>query len=475
MNILQILPELNTGGVETGTIDLASVLVKQGHKIIVVSNGGVLIERLKQMGAVHYKLPVHSKSILSVFKCAKALADIIKQEQIQVVHARSRVPAIIAAIAVRRISSANLYDHLPVLITTCHGYYSRHIFSRPMGWGRFVIVSSNIIARHMIEDFKVPFERIKFIPRGVDLSKFNFISPSDKKDSIHTIAIIGRITPIKGHQFFIKAVAKAIKIMPKVKILIIGDTPAGKERYKDELKASARELGILDAIEFLGSRQDVPQIMSKIDLLVFSSVGPEAFGRVIIEAQASGVPVIATKVGGVTDIITDRKNGILVAPYNVTQLADAIIEVLKNGKLADELAKNAIEGVRQKFTLTAMAQKTMNAYQEAVDAARILVIKIGAVGDVVLKQTAKKVRTLYHDRVLVGFAGTAADALTLFERFEEQLEKHSGQLRRAAVELAKEWRTDRALRRLEAWLIAADKEQIVVVSGEGDVVEPDEE
>jgi ATP-dependent HslUV protease subunit HslV len=97
------------------------------------------------------------------------------------------------------------------------------------------------------------------------------------------------------------------------------------------------------------------------------------------------------------------------------------------------------------------------------------------VGEVVLKQTAKKLRTLYHDQVIAGFAGAVADTLTLFERFENQLERHSGQLKRAAVELAKEWRTDRVLRRLEAWLIVADREDMLVLSGEGDVIEPDDD
>lgn len=97
------------------------------------------------------------------------------------------------------------------------------------------------------------------------------------------------------------------------------------------------------------------------------------------------------------------------------------------------------------------------------------------VGDVVLKHKARKIRTLYHGQVLAGFAGAVADALTLFEKFEGQLEKHSGNLRRAAVELAKEWRTDRFLRRLEAWLVVADAEQILVLSGDGEVIEPDDD
>lgn len=94
--------------------------------------------------------------------------------------------------------------------------------------------------------------------------------------------------------------------------------------------------------------------------------------------------------------------------------------------------------------------------------------------DVILKHTARKVRTLYHGRIIAGFAGSVADALTLFERFENHLERYGGQLRKAAVELAKEWRTDRVLRRLDAWLIVADSEQTLVLSGEGEVIEPDD-
>jgi ATP-dependent HslUV protease subunit HslV len=96
-------------------------------------------------------------------------------------------------------------------------------------------------------------------------------------------------------------------------------------------------------------------------------------------------------------------------------------------------------------------------------------------GDVVLKHTARKIRALYHDRIVAGFAGSVADALTLFDKFESQLEKHNGNLRRGAVELAKEWRTDRMLRRLDAWLIVADAEQLLILSGEGEVIEPDDD
>lgn len=406
MNILQILPELVVGGVETGTVDFASELAARGHKSVVVSNGGPLVNHLKKAGVKHYELPVHKKSIFIILKCIRKLEGILKEENIEIVHARSRVPAIIAALAVRRLACRNFQGHTPVFITTCHGYYSTHIFSRPMGWGRFVIVSSNIIARHMLEDFGVPFERIRFIPRGVDISKFRFTPPSQRHNKVHTIGIIGRITPIKGHTFFIRAVAKAVKTLPNVKAVVVGQPPEGKEGYLKQLKSLAERFGISESVEFLGPKENIAEILSNMDALVMPSIGHEAFGRVVIEAQAAGVPVVATRMGGLTDIIEDRTNGLLVAPWNVKQLADAIIDVLKDSNLAEKLANKARENVQQKFTLSVMADKTISAYNEALNKMKILVIKIGAVGDVVLAvPSLRAIRERFpkaHIAVLVG-------------------------------------------------------------------------
>ena len=149
MNILQILPELNVGGVETGTLDLAKYLVRSGHKAVVVSNGGELVKELESCGAIHYRLPVHKKSLLSIIRMVSRLSEIIRQERIDIVHARSRVPAWIAFFAARKTNT--------VFITTCHGYYKKHPLSEVMGWAKRVIVLSNVIARHMIDDFGVPY------------------------------------------------------------------------------------------------------------------------------------------------------------------------------------------------------------------------------------------------------------------------------------------------------------------------------
>ncbi|MFH1867457.1 MAG: glycosyltransferase family 4 protein, partial [Candidatus Omnitrophota bacterium] len=323
MNILQILPELNSGGVETGTVDLARELIKQGHKAVVISNGGKLIKELEAFGAIHYKLPVHEKYPLTIISMIGKIRDIIKQEEIDLVHARSRAPAFSAFFA-------SYFTKIPC-ITTCHGYYSTHFLSRVMGWGRFVIVASNLVARHMINDFGVPRERIKLIPRGVDLEQFSYKLPSaykTKKDYI--IGVVGRITPIKGHVYLIRAISKVARLMPNIKVLIIGEAPASKPKYRNELELLVRRLSLSEYIHFLGERNDIPKQLEKMDLLIMPSSGEEAFGRAIIEAQACGVPVIATRVGGIVDIIEDNESGILVPPKDWNSLSDAIIRLLKD-------------------------------------------------------------------------------------------------------------------------------------------------
>ena len=144
MNILQILPELNSGGVERGTVDLAKFLRKQGHKAVVVSAGGPLVGDLESAGVVHYKLPVHKKSFFSLIYSIRQLVKIVKLESIDVIHARSRVPALAAFFVSRK-------TQIP-FVTTCHGFYRNHFFSRPMGWGKLVIVISHIIGKRMWED-----------------------------------------------------------------------------------------------------------------------------------------------------------------------------------------------------------------------------------------------------------------------------------------------------------------------------------
>src|SRR5262245_9889001 len=212
MRILQILPEMNVGGVETGTVDLAKYYVQQGHKSYVISNGGRLVEDLERSGTKHFALPVHKKNLFKMIGLIGKVRDIIVEHKIDIVHARSRVPAWIAYFACRGTDAS--------FVTTCHGYYTNRIFSQIMGWAKLIIVPSEVIGRHMIDDFHVPAESIRRIPRSVDLDRFAGVKKRKRTGPSNTVAIVGRITPLKGHTYFFEAMARVARRFPYMRVWV---------------------------------------------------------------------------------------------------------------------------------------------------------------------------------------------------------------------------------------------------------------
>ncbi|MFA5038250.1 MAG: lipopolysaccharide heptosyltransferase II [Candidatus Omnitrophota bacterium] len=401
MNILQILPQLNVGGVETGTVDLAKYLMKNGHHCVVVSAGGPLADELVKCGVSHYKLPVDNKAFWVMFKAADEVAEIIEKERIQVVHARSRVPAWVGFLACRKTNA--------VMVTTAHGHYSRHIFSYMMGWGKYTIVPSSVIGKHMVRDFGVPLENIKRIPRSVDLSRYPFRGPRERRNKEFLVGVVGRIAPIKGQLYFLKALARVLRNAPFVRAWVVGGISPGKDSYMEELEVWTRRLGLSETVSFLGNRRDIPELLKQMDALVMPSITEESFGRVIVEAQAVGVPVIASKVGGVVEIIDNEKDGLLVFPKDDEAMAQAILKLITDDALGRRLSESGRRKVEEKFTLEKMAQETLAVYKDALEKKRILVIKLSAVGDAILAVPSfEAIKKKFPDSHLVCLTGPQA-------------------------------------------------------------------
>ncbi len=374
MHILQVVPQMTVGGVERGVIDLARGLIRRGHRVSVVSAGGPLVERLVAQGAMHYTLPVDKKTPVGIFSCIPALARMIQETGVDVVHARSRVPGWIGWAAARRTQRA--------FVTTAHGFYAPHAASRVMAWGRLVIAPSEALGRHMVDRFGVPRARLRVIPRGVDLEEFRFQPPLASHAGPWRIGLFGRLSPIKGHEVALEACSRLIRGGMPVTLCLAGGMPDSP--YQRRLEALIRDLTLDQAVEWLGVRQDVAGLIASCDLVLMPSVYPESFGRGVLEAQAVGRPVIASRIGALAELIEDGRTGLLVPPADPSALADAVARFVRDGSLRARCVEAARRKVEADGTVDRMVERTLAVYEECLTAPRILIWKLRALGDVVL-------------------------------------------------------------------------------------------
>lgn len=358
MRILHIIPALESGGVERGTIDLATTLVNAGETVIVISGGGRLVKDLEDNGIIHIKLPVGGKSPLALFYALR-VASIIKSHKIEIVHASSRVPAWIGFIACRLTRAA--------FVTSCHGFYSRQPLSYVMGWGKLVMVISEAIRRRMKDAFGVPEEKIRLVPRGLDLSRYLYsVEKYERDKNFFTVINVARLTPLKGQREFIRAMKRVLEKNRNVETQIVGGAQNGKEHYLAELRDLVGRLGIKERVGFLGLRADVPELLKKADCLVLSTNVPEGFGRTVIEAGAVGTAVCASETGGIKEIIEDGVSGLLFPPGDEAKMAGAILRMLSDAELRKKCAANLRRKVEESFTLDKMASRTLAVYKEAL-------------------------------------------------------------------------------------------------------------
>lgn len=377
--VLQIIPSLDTGGAERTTLDIAAALAAAGARPLVASEGGRLIPELQALGGIWIPFPASRKTPLAIWRNARLLAELIRREHIDLVHARSRAPAWSARIATKR-------GNIP-FVTTYHGAYGGHNrwkrrYNSVMAMGDVVIANSRYTAGVITASWPDAAERVAVIARGTDLAAFspgavsvervNALRQAWEIPPYHRIVLLaGRLTPWKGQRILIEAAALLkSRGLSDVVFILAGDAQ-GREAYVADLDRRIASKSLAGIVKRVGHCADMPAAYLAAATAVIPSIEPEAFGRTAVEAQAVGCPVIVSDHGATPETVLappeaaeSERTGWRVPAGDAKALADAIEAVLDLGASArDALALRARAHVESKFSLNRMCEATLNLYR----------------------------------------------------------------------------------------------------------------
>ena len=356
MKVIQVLPDLNTGGVERGTVELSKALVAAGCSAYVISSGGVLVNELTQAGAIHIQVPVGKKHISSLLQVRK-IRKIIMEIRPEIVHVRSRVPAWLVFLAMRFIPKSQR----PTVVSTFHGMYSKPLYSQVMTFSDHIICVSETVREYILENYQVQNDKISLIHRGCDPKIFNRREVSESwkqawyktypetKDKI-ILTLPARITKWKGIDSMVQLISELDK---RFHALIVGPVNQKKQAYYEALQALIRGKGVQDRVTFCGSRSDIDEIYRLSTIVYNLSNQPEPFGRTVCEACNVGTKVIAWASGGPKESLAEMFPQGLVEPGNMQQLLEKTMELA----FEDTLQPKA-----DVFTTQKMTDKTIKLY-----------------------------------------------------------------------------------------------------------------
>lgn len=369
--ILQVLPSLVTGGVERGTVEIAQAIAEADGVSLVASAGGILVASVKRAGGQHFTLPLDTKNPLAIWRNAARLEALIRSEKVSLVHARSRAPAWSAWLACQRTGTH--------FVTTYHGTYNenfplKRVYNSVMARGEIVIAASRFIADLIKRQHGVPEDRIRVIPRGVDLAIFDPAAVVPDRlvrlartwrlpDGAPTVTLPGRLTSWKGQSVLLDAIARMDR--KDVCCVLVG-SDQGRSAYSARLMKEATALGIGDRVRLVGHCDDMPAAMILSDVVVHASTRPEAFGRVVIEAQAMARPVIAADLGGPVETVEHGVTGWRVTPGDPDALAAALTVALSMG--LDERHALGIRARASVPTVRGMQDATLDVYEAVLGA-----------------------------------------------------------------------------------------------------------
>ncbi len=381
-NILQIIPSLISGGIERGVVEINNYLIKNNFNSFVLSSGGKMVYQIQQDGGKHITLDVNTKNPFKMWRNISKIKKIIKENNIDIVHVRSRAPAWSAYFACKSLKCP--------LVSTIHGNYSigifplsyiKKLYNSSIVMADWIICVSNFIKDYAFENYKLfrnkfAESKTRVIHRGVDINIFDPAKVSQERiialtnkmqlpDEKSIILLPGRLTEWKGQMYFLDVLAK---VKNKNFICIMLGDSKGHEFYRDKLKKRIVKMKLDGIVRLENNISDMPAVYMLSDIVVSSSIRGEAFGRVVPEAQAMKRMVVATSIGGSLETIIDGKTGWLVDPKNIDKFAE-IIDMILDMPPEERLKKGeeARKHIVNNYTVDKMCSKTIELYNEILD------------------------------------------------------------------------------------------------------------
>ncbi len=364
MNVLMITTHFDIGGITTYVLTVSRYLVKLGCRVTVISSGGYMVDKLKAQGVEHITMNIRTKSGLSpkLYFALPQIRKVIKERQIDVIHAQTRVAQVMAAV-LRKTTRC-------VYVSTCHGFYKMRIGRRLFPcWGDAVIAISPLVKEHLICDQHQLADRVHMIRNGVDHEQFMPVS-SEEKQSLRNelnfsegrlIGMVSRFCPLKGHSIAVEAMSIIVRAVPEARLVLVGNG-----RLESEIQKKVQELGIVSHVHFLDREVQPEKVFPAFDCYIMPSL-QEGLGLSLMEAQACGLAVVASCVGGLRSLIEDGRTGLFVAPNDARQLAEAVIKILKDKELARALGIQAREFIEREGSADAMVRELFGVYKSLTE------------------------------------------------------------------------------------------------------------
>ena len=380
LKVLQVIPKLGYGGAETGCFDIAHYLFENNCSSFLITNGGPLTKFINKKKVKYIRLPVNSKNPVIMLLNTILISVIVFFYNIDIIHARSRAPAWSCFLA-SKITRKKF-------VTTFHGTYNfkskiKKFYNSVMLRSDLVIAGSNFIFSHIKENYKEYLNNSKkflVIFRGINIDYFDasttFTEDEDKlfkswnlEVEKKTILLPGRITEWKGHEMFIEAMNKInIQLGHKSFKAVILGSDQGRDLYKKKLIRLVEQYRMNDQIKFVDHCENMPLAYKISDLIVSTSIEPEAFGRIAVEAQSMEKPIIASNLGGSKETIVNNKTGILFDAGDSDDLSKKIIEFFNFDKSTiEQMGKEGRKNVSAKFNVEKMCFSTYSEYKKLIN------------------------------------------------------------------------------------------------------------